>query len=94
MLQARNHEFRSMVKKSRAPFLAEEIPKKQVRFNLNEELGGEPTLPTSPTEARGTRSSKPPPQVDPGGNAEDPTHTLVENPDAQWQDDNVLLHHT
>ena len=33
------------MQQSRAPFLAEECPKKQVRFNLNEELGGEPTLP-------------------------------------------------
>ena len=45
-----------------------------------------------PIKARATRSSEPPLQVDSGGNAEDPPHTLVENPDAQWQEDNVLLH--
>ena len=46
----------------------------------------------SPVKARGTRSSEPPLQVDPCRNVEDPPHTLVENHDAQWQEDNVLSH--
>ena len=45
-----------------------------------------------PIEAIGTRSSEPSPQVDPCRNVEDLPHTLVENPDAQWQEDNVLSH--
>ena len=44
-LQARTPESRSRVWQNRAPFLAEESSKKQVRFNLNEEFGGEPTFP-------------------------------------------------
>ena len=48
-LQAKTWESRSRAQQSSAPPLAEENPKRQVRFNLDEELGGEPILPTSMT---------------------------------------------
>ena len=37
-------------------------------------------------------SGEPPPQVEPHRNAEDPSQILVENSQALWLDDNVLLH--
>ena len=55
-----------------------------------------PTVPAWPSttqcwlRARGTRSNEPPSEVDPCRNVEDPLYPLVENPDAQWQDDDVL----
>ena len=48
-LQARASESRNRAQQSRTPALAEEKPKKQVTFNIDKELGGEPTLPTGMT---------------------------------------------
>ena len=48
-LQSRTWESRSRTWQSRAPTLVEERPKRQVRFNIDDELGSEPTLPPDVT---------------------------------------------
>ena len=48
-LQARMQKSRSRAQQGRAPTPAKESPNKQVWFNLDEEPGSEPTLPTGMT---------------------------------------------
>ena len=48
-LQSRTQESRSKAWQSMAPTPVEEKPKKHVRFNIDNELGGQPTLPLSMT---------------------------------------------
>ena len=48
-LQAKTWKSRSRAQQGRAHALANESPKKQVQFNINEEFGSEHTLPTGMT---------------------------------------------